>query len=372
MNIKCKKDTLLNNINIVLKSVSSRTTLPILECILIIADKDGFRLIANDLELGIETANIEADIIDIGIIAIEAKVFFDIIKSMPLEDIIIEVDDKNVATITSGQTEFKISGQNGNDFPMITKVEKEDNKKYSISSNKLKNMIKQTKFSISSDETKPILTGELFEIKDGFLNMVAIDGFRVSFRQTVLGNEYENAEVVIPFKAINEIIKILPDKEDDIVNLYFNKNHILFEISSCVIVSRLLDGEYLKYNQLFPQDYTTEVTINRLSLLNSLERATLISKDNKKTPVKLEIREDEYLIITSKTELGNLYEEVKIDVNGDYFSIAFNPKYLIDALKAIDDDMILIQFITPLSPCTIKGVDSCDYKYLILPLKLND
>lgn len=372
MNIKCKKDILLNNINIVLKSVSTRTTLPILECILLIADKDGFRLISNDLELGIETSNIDADIMEKGIVALEAKVFADIIRSMPQEFVSIEVDEKNVATITSGQAEFKISGQNGNDFPMITKLEKEQEQKYSFNSLKLKNMIKQTKFSISTDDTKQILMGELLEIKDGFINLVAIDGFRVSFRKALIGTEYPNTEVVIPSKAINEIIKILPDKDDEIVNLYFNKNYILFEISSCIVVSRLLDGEFLKYEQLFPKDYNTEVTINRLSLLSSLERATLISKDNKKTPVKLEIREDDYLIITSRTDLGNLYEEIKVDVKGEYLTIAFNPRYLIDALKAIEDDEIIIQFITSLSPCILRGVGSCDYKYLILPLKLND
>ncbi len=370
MNIKCEKNILLNNINIVLKSVASRTTLPILECILLIADKEGFRLISNDLELGIETSNIEADILEKGMVALEAKIFSDIIRSMPDGDISITVDEKNVAVIKNGKTEFKILGQNGEEFPTLDKVEKEE--KYSISSSLLKNMIKQTKFSVSTDESKPVLTGELIEIKEGNLNIVAIDGFRVSFRCTNISKDFKNAEVVVPAKALNEIIKILSDKEDSIVNLYFNDNHILFELDSCIIVSRLLEGEFLKYEQIFTEDYNTRIKLDRVNFLNSLERASLISKDNKKTPVKLEIKNDESLVITSNTEFGTSYEELSIDLEGEGLSIAFNPRYLIEALKAIDDEKILIQFMTSLSPCIIKGIDNSDYKYLILPLKINE
>ncbi len=370
MHIKCKKDILLQNINIVLKSVPSRTTLPILECILLKADKDGFRLISNDLELGIETSNIEADILEKGVVALEARIFFDIIKSMPDGEISIEVDEKNVTIIKNGKTEFKILGQNGEEFPTLNTVEKEE--KYSINSSTLKNMIRQTKFSVSTDESKPVLTGELIEIKEGFLNIVAIDGFRVSFRRTEINKDFKNAEVVVPAKALNEIIKILSDKEDSIVNLYFNDNYILFELDSCIIVSRLLDGEFLKYEQIFTEDYNTKIKIDRISLLNSLERASLISKDNKKTPVKLEIKSNDSLVITSNTEFSTSYEELYIDLEGEGLSIAFNPRYLIDALKAIDDDKILIQFITSLSPCIIKGIDNLDYKYLVLPLKINE
>ena len=369
MNIKCKKDILLNNINIVLKSVPSRTTLPILECILK-ADKNGFRLISNDLELGIETSNIEADIIEKGIVALEAKIFYDIIKSMPEGDISIEVDEKNVTIIKNGKTQFKILGQNGEEFPTLNTGEKEE--KYTINSHIFKNMIRQTKFSVSTDESKPVLTGELIEIKEGYLNIVAIDGFRVSFRRTQISKDFKNAEVVVPAKTLNEIIKILPDKEDSTVNLYFNENYILFELDSCIMVSRLLDGEFLKYEQIFTEDYNTKIKIDRLNLLNSLERASLISKDNKKTPVKLEIKNDENLVITSNTEFGTSYEEVYIDLEGEGLNIAFNPKYLIEALKVIEDEMVSIQFITSLSPCIIKGINNEDYKYLILPLKINE
>ena len=370
MNIICKKEVLLNNINIVSKSVPSRTTLPILACILLIADEQGVRLVSNDLELGIETKNIESDIFEKGTIALEAKIFFDIIKNMPNGDISIISDDKNVTIIKNGKTEFKILGQNGQEFPMPNKVEQKQ--EYIINSNNLKNMIKQTKFSVSTDESKPILTGELIEIKDGYLNIVAIDGFRVSFRRTKMNENYQNTNVVVPAKTLNELIKILSDKEDNKVKVCFNENYILFELDNCFIVSRILDGEFLKYEQIFTEDYNTKININKQVLIQSLERASLISKDNKKNPVKLEISTNEKLTITSNTEFGTSYEELDIDLEGEGLNIAFNPRYLIEALKAIEDEKICIKFITSLSPCIIKGIDKEDYKYLILPLKLND
>ncbi len=182
----------------------------------------------------------------------------------------------------------------------------------------------------------------------------------------------ENIEAVVPVKTLSEVIKILPDKEDSNINLYFNENNIMFELESCIIVSRLLEGEFIKYEQIFTEDYNTKIEINKNDFLNSLERASLISKDNKKIPVKLEIKKEETLIITSNTEFGTSYEEIKIDMEGEELKIGFNPKYFIEALRAIEDETITIQFMSSLSPCIIKSIEKEDYKYLILPLKINE
>lgn len=369
MNVNCSKELLLNNISIVSKAVSSKTTLPILECILLKADTKGFRLIANNLELGIETSNIEAQINEVGSIALEAKIFSEIIRNLPENDISIISDEKNTTIIKSGKSEFTILGQQGDEFPLLPDVEK--NNKYEINSHTLKNMIRQTIFSVAVEETKPILTGELIEIKENKLNIVAIDGFRVSFRKTDIDLIEDEISVVIPSKTLNEVSKILSDKEENIINLYFTDKHALFELENCTIVSRLLEGEFLKYEQLFTDDFTTSTEINRHEFLKSLERASLISKETKKNPVKLDIK-DNKMIITSNTELGQSYEEIDADIDGEFLEIAFNPKYLIDALKAIDDDIIYIQFLTPLSPCIIKGKENDSYKYLILPLRLKN
>lgn len=367
MHIVCSKENLINSINIVSKAVSVRTPLPILECILLNVDNTGFKLIANDLELAIETSYIESQIIETGCIALEAKIFSDIIRKLPDEDITITTIDNNVTVIKSGKTEFKIIGQNGDEFPLLPKVEK--NEEYSISSNELKNMIKQTIFSVSTMESKPTLTGELLEIENGMLNVVAVDSFRVSLRVSPINTINSNISVIVPSKSLNELSKILPTDDTSLVSLYFTDKHVLFEIDSCIIVSRLIEGEFLKYNQIFTEDYTTIIYGDRHNILSSLERSSLISKDNKKTPVKLNIASNK-LVITSSTDTGTSYDELSIDMDGEPIEIAFNPKYLIDAIKVIDTEKISIQFTTSLSPCIIKGYESDLYKYLILPLRL--
>ena len=339
MQISCAKDVLINNINIVTKAVSSKTTLPILECILLMVDQKGFRLIANDLELGIETSNMEAEVYELGSVALEARMFFDIVKSLPDNTVEITVDEKNIAVIKSGKSEFKLLGQNGNEFPLLPQIEK--NSKMRINAVKFKNMIRQTIFSVAVEENRTI---EMPDFND-------------------------DIEVVVPAKALNEVSKILPDKEENIIDIYFTDKHILFEMESCIIVSRILDGEYIKYEQLFTDDHKTLVKINRELFIKSLERATLVSKESKKTPVSLNIK-DNTLIVTSNTELGESYDEINIETDGDDLEIGFNPKYLIDAMKAIDEEFIKLQFMTSLSPCIIKGMEREDYKYLVLPLKL--
>lgn len=367
MIVNCTKDELLLNINIVSKAVASKTTRPILECILITADSDGVRLTANNLELAIETGNINAEIIEKGSAAPEAKMFMEIIRNLPENKVSIETDDKNSVIIKSGKSEFKIFALPGKDFPELPAIEK--NFKYETSHTTLKNMIKKTIFAVAVDESRPILTGELLEIKESYFNIVAIDGFRVAFRNEKMENNNENISVVVPAKTLHEVSRILSDKEDEVVSMYFTDNHALFETKDFTMVSRLLEGEFFKYENSFIDEYNTAVEVNRQELLSSIERATLIVKDMRKSPVEISIK-DKMMVITSNTDVGTSYEEVYVEFEGDELDIGFNPKYLIDALKAIDDDKIRIHFMSNLSPCIIKGIESDNYKYLILPLRL--
>lgn len=369
MHIICSKEDLMTNINITSKAVSIRSTLPILECILLTVNDDGFKMVSNDLELAIETSYIQAETIEKGTIALEAKMFSEIVRRLPDKEVIIKTDETNMTFIKSGKTEFKILGQSGDEFPHLPLVEKTE--EYKISSNEFKNMIRQTIFSVSTMESKPTLTGELIEIENGSLNVVAVDSFRVSFRVSHIGTKNPDTSVIVPSKSLNELSKILPTTEETEVSLYFTDKHVLFAMQGCTVVSRLLEGEFLKYKQIFTDDYTTIIYVSRQEILSSLERASLISKDNKKTPVRLKI-EDDNLIITSNTETGTSYDEIGIEMDGITLEIAFNPKYLIEAIKAIDTEKISIQFTTPLSPCIIKGYESDLYKYLILPLRLNN
>lgn len=366
MKIICNKSDLLYGVNTVLKAVSNRTSLPILECILLQANLNEFKLIGNDLQLGIESTII-GNIIEPGSVAIEAKIFSEIVRKLPDSDIILEVDEQNVTKIHCDNSEFKIAGQPGSEFPQLTEIEK--NHSITIKQSKLKDMIRQTIFSIALEETRPIFTGELFEIKNNDLSLVSVDGYRISLRTMPLSNENENVRVVVPGKTLNEISKILSSEEDD-VTIYQTDRHILFDLGNSIVVSRLIDGEFLKYEQSFSSDFESKVTVDRRALLMGVERAALISRENKKNPIKIELN-DHRMIITSNTELGTSYEELSIEMEGKDLNIAFNPKYLIEALRAIDDEQICIIFNSSLSPCIIQPIEEENYKYLILPIRLN-
>jgi DNA polymerase-3 subunit beta len=231
-------------------------------------------------------------------------------------------------------------------------------------------MIHQTIFSIAIEEIRPILTGELFEIKDNYLNIVSVDGYRISIRQTQLSENFENISVVIPGKTLSEIQKILTSDEDNEVAIYFTDKHILFELNDTIIVSRLLEGDFPKYDQIFSSDYETLISVNRKNLLQSIDRAALMARDSKKNPIKFQI-EDSTLSITSNTDLGKVHEEIDIRREGNPLNIAFNPKYLIDALKVIENEEVELTFTSSLNPCIIKNSSDTSFKYLILPIRLS-
>jgi DNA polymerase-3 subunit beta len=277
MKITCSKIDLLAGVNTVLKAVSSRTTLPILQCILLQATNESFRLVGNDLELGIES-RVKANINESGSVALEARMFADIVKKLPDSDIRISVDEKNLTTIVCEKSKFTISGQPGSEFIHLPEVPK--NRVFNLSQLVLKDMIRQTIFSIALEEIRPIFTGELLECTDNILNMVSVDGYRVSIRNIVLDKEVEDFKLVIPGKTLNEISKILYSDDEDFINIYYTDKHILFEVDNSLIVSRLLEGEFPKYDQMFSKDYDTLITINRREVIHSLERAAVISSDS--------------------------------------------------------------------------------------------
>lgn len=367
MHIYCRQDLLLNSINTVLKACSTKTTMPILECILLTATDNKLILVGNNLELGIEST-IDADVFNEGCIALEAKIFSEIIRRMPGEVIEISTDENYTTSIVSEKSKFQISGQSGQDFPALPNVDKVN--ACTINQTDLKEMIRQTIFSVAQDETRPILTGEMLQVKNNSLNMVAVDGYRISYRKMELSNENDDIEVVIPGRTLGEINKILSSEENQKVNIYFSDKHILFDLGDSKVVSRLLEGDFLRYEQVFSPDYETKILVDRKNFLMSIERAALISREGKKNPIRVEIDGDK-MIITSNAELGTSREELDVILEGKEIVIAFNPKYLIDALRVIDDDKVYIQFISALTPCIINPEEGDQYKYLILPIRVN-
>ena len=366
MKFVCKKADLLKGVNIVLKAVPSKTTMSLLECILIDASAQEIKLTANDMELGIETI-IEGDILEKGIVAIDAKIFSEIVRKLPDNDVAIETDANFQTKITCEKAKFNISGKSGEDFSNLPYIEKEDY--ITVSQFSLKEIIKQTIFSISDNENNKMMTGELFELKDQNLKVVSLDGHRVSIRNLELKESYDPKKVIVPGKTLMEISKILSGEIDSLVHIYFTKNHIVFEFDKTVVVSRLIEGEYFRIEQMLSNDYETKVRINKKELLSCIDRATLLIKEGDKKPIIIQVDDGEmHLKITSG--LGSMNEEIVIEKEGKDILIGFNPKFLMDALRVIDDETVTLYMVNPKAPCFIRDEQE-SYIYLILPVNFN-
>ncbi len=366
MKIVCSKTELLNSVNIALKAVPAKSTMPILECLIIEVKNDYIKLIANDMELGIETL-VKGNILEPGTIAINAKVFSEIVRKLPDNEVTIETDSNYMATIICEKAKFTISGKSGDEFPYLPKIEKKD--AVVISQFTLKEVIRQTVFSISDNESNKIMTGELFEINGNEFKVVSLDGHRISIRKITLKDNYDNIKVIVPGKTLNELVKILSGEFADNVNLFFTDKHIIFEFNSTVVLSRLIEGEYYKINQMLSSDYETKVTINKKELLNCIDRATLLIKESEKKPIIVSI-DDKKMELKMNSTIGSMDEEIDITKEGKDILIGFNPKFFIEALRVIDDEDIDIYLINPKAPCFIRDKEE-NYTYLILPVNFN-
>lgn len=363
MKFVCSKVNLLNGLQIVSKAVSNKTTMSILECILIDASKNMIKLTANDMELGIETI-IEGEIIEKGIIALEAKIFLDIVRKLPDNDITIETDSSCKATITCEKAKFNIIGKSGEDFSYLPLIEKND--QIILSQFTLKEVIRQTIFSISDNDNNKLMTGELFDINNDTLKVVSLDGHRISIRKISLKNSYPAKKVVVPGKTLNEVSKILPGGAEDDVVISFTDKHIVFEFDDTTVVSRLIEGEYFNIQQMLSSDYETKVTVNRKEFLNCIDRATLLVKEGDKKPIIINITDDS-MELKINSVIGSMNEDIDINKSGKDLMIGFNPKFLIDALKIIDDEEVDLYMVNPKAPCFIKNPEE-SYIYLILPV----
>jgi DNA polymerase-3 subunit beta len=363
MKIVCKKANLLNGVQIVSKAVPGKTTMPILECILIDASKGMITLTANDMELGIETV-IEGRILEKGIIALDAKIFLEMVRKLPENDIIIETESNLNTIVTCEKSKFNIMGKNGEDFSYLPLIEK--NIPVILSQFSLKEVIRQTIFSIAANDNNKMMTGELFEINDNILRVVSLDGHRISIRKIQLKDSYDYHKVIVPGKTLNEISKILTGEADKDVSIYFTDKHIVFEFDDTTVVSRLIEGDYFKVDQMLSSDYETKVRINKKEFLNCIDRATLLVKEGDKKPIIIDIKDIEMQLMINST-IGSMDESIDISKSGKDLMIGFNPKFLIDALKVIDEEEIDIYMVNPKAPCLIKDAEE-NYIYLILPV----
>lgn len=369
MKIVCKKSELLNSVNIVLRAVSSKTTLPILECMVIDVSENQIKLISNDMELAIETI-VNGDILDAStnkVIAINAKVFSEIIRKLSDNDITVETDDNFKMTITCEKAKFNIAGKPADEFPILPRIERKE--AVVLSQFTLKEVIRQTVFSISDNEANKIMTGELFEITGDELRVVSLDGHRISIRKIQLKENFGNIKVIVPGKTLTEISKILSGEMADEVTIYFTDKHILFELEDTLVLSRLIEGEYYKINQMLSNDYETKIVINKKEFFNCIDRSTLLIKESEKKPIIVGIT-DNNMELRINSNIGSMKEEIDIKKEGKDILIGFNPKFLMDVLRVVDDEEVTIYMINPKAPCFIKDREE-SYIYLILPVNFN-
>ena len=366
MKIICEKDKILKALNSVTKAVASKTTMPILEGILIQTNDNEVKLTTYDLEIGIEYI-IECEVKEQGATVVNAIMFSEIIRKLPDTEIDIELNEKNLLVIECEGSLYKLATMNPTEFPELPQINIENS--IEIEQNALKDMIRKTIFAVSTEENRPIFTGCLFEITNNKLNLVAVDGFRLAWKSRFLQTKINDFTAVIPGRTLNEINKIILDSFDTI-KIGVAKNQALFEMENCKIVTRLLDGEFLNYSSVIPENWETRIRVNKDVIQNCFERISLISSSSiekeKKYPVKVMIDIGK-VTISCTNQTGDAKEEIYVSTEGKNLEAGFNPKYFLDALRAIDDEEVFIDFGTSISPCIIRPVDEGDYIYMILP-----
>ena len=367
MKLICSKANLLRGVNIVSKAVPTRTTMAILECILIDASTNEIKLMANDMELGIET-RIEGEIVDRGVIALDAKIFSEIVRKLPDSDITIETDSTFKTVISCEKAKFNIVGKSGDDFSYIPYIEK--NESIVLSQFTLKEVIRQTIFSIADNDNNKLMTGELFDINENQLKVVSLDGHRISIRYIEMKNNYDHKKVVVPGKTLQEISKIIPGNVDEDVIIYITDNHIVFDFDKTTVVSRLIEGDYFKIDQMLSSDYETKVKVNKKELLDCIDRSTLLVKEGDKKPIIMNVT-DGNMELKINSFIGSMNEDMDIEKEGKDILIGFNPKFFIDALRVIDEEEVSLYMVNPKAPCFIKD-DEGKFIYLILPVNFNN
>lgn len=371
MKIVCYKDKIIKAINSVVKGIASKTTMPILEGILIQTNDNEIKLTTYDLEIGIEYI-MECEVKEQGSTVVNAIMFSEIIRKLPDTEIYITLNDQNLLEIECEGALYKLATMNPEEFPELPKIEVENS--IEIDQTILKNMIRKTIFAVSNEESRPIFTGCLFEIENNKLNLVAVDGFRLALRSIYLNKQSNDFSAVIPGKTLNEVNKIISDSFEPI-KIGVSKNQALFEMDNCKIVTRILDGEFLNYKNVIPNNWETKIVVNKNSIQNSFERISLISASSiekeKKYPVKVTVDIGK-ITISCTNQTGDAKEELYVATEGKNLEAGFNPKYFLDSLKAIDDEEVSIEFGSSISPCLIKSTENNDYTYMILPIRLKE
>lgn len=369
MKISCTTQELINGLNIVSKTSSSKTTMPILEGVLIEAYENKVKFTTNDLEIGCEHV-ITCDVSEDGKTVVDIKMLNEIVRKLEANQVTLEADN-SLFTIKSINGVFKLTVMNPDEYPKLPIFNIENS--ITLEQKVFKDMIRKTLFAVSSDENRPVYTGALVKVEDSVLTIVAIDGFRLALKKYFSNSSINNFKAIIPGKVLSELLKIVTDNDEAVVKIGINRNQALFELGNSTIVSRIIEGEFLNYNNIIPSDKETRIKVKTKSLLDSFERVALFAKEStendKKSPVKMTVDLDG-ITLTCISQTGDAREDIVAVVEGKELEIGFNPRFVIEALKVVEDQEIYIDFTTNISPVVIRPITGNEYMYVVLPIKL--
>lgn len=360
--LKSEMNEALANVS---RAVPPRAAIPALEGIKICLINGELEITGYDLEIGIQT-KLRTDSEDFGEYVFNSRLFADIIRKMPSDTVTVEVRSDLTATISGGSAEYNIMAIAADEYPSIPEPNIE--RKIVLPQPLLKNMINQTIFAVSTSDSKPILTGELFEIENGTFNLVAIDGYKLAIRTEKLSAS-ENYNFVVKARSLSEISKLLSDDDSKMVEIFVSKRHINFKISNYTVISRLLEGEFHNYKGSMPSGYDTEVVIDTKPFIDCLDRCTLLLSDKVKAPVRCTFANGEVRISCTST-IGKLSDEVSAEIDGPQLEIGFNCRYLLDALRAAESDKVRLSFKGSSSPMRIMSMEGESFTFLVLPVRL--
>ncbi|MBR2338843.1 MAG: DNA polymerase III subunit beta [Clostridia bacterium] len=364
MRILCAKQALVDAVNNVQRAVASKSALPALEGVLLKTGDNSLFLAGYDMELGI-TTTIEAQVKEAGEIVLNAKLFLEIIRKLPSDEVLIQCNDKNNTTIKSGSSEFTIIGFSSADYPELPTIN--GGAAITMQQNVLKSMIRQTLFAVAQNDTRPVHTGVKFEIDSAILRLIAVDGSRLALRSEPIKSN-ESLNFVVPGKTLGEVLKLL-NEEDEPLYMTVGARHIILEIGGYSVFSRLLDGEFLPYRKAIPANATTTVRIKTRELIDAVDRASLVINDRLKSPLICRFKDDQ-ISLSCITALGSANDVIDAKIEGQQEEMGFNSRFLLEALRNTECDEVVIELSGTQSPMKIVPTSGDGFLFLVLPVRL--
>jgi len=375
MKINCVQEELAKGVSMVEKSLYMRSTLPMVNNLLIKTEKDGIILAGNDLEISIEIT-LPTMVKEVGEVLAPIKLLSGIVNKLPAGAVELDVDDKNFMRLVSGQSKINIHGYSTEEFPVPKRLDVGD--RIQVGSEVLKEIIKKVIIAVSSEESKQVLTGVLFDLKSGNkLTMVATDGYRLAMNSTSVDNVNNiDKAVIIPGRALSELNRIIQQENyKGQIEITLTEEQIAFSFGKIYFISRLIQGKYIDYTQIIPKESNTKVEIDRLTLLEALERASVIASSSANI-IKIEIldSDNKILITATNNELGDAADTVDVNIEGEkQKTIAFNVRLLMDVLKNLENEKAIIKLTGDANPAVItEDSNNDEYLYVLMPLKSVD